>query len=88
MSEVTIDWAAEATGLANHWGDHLHAPAFADAMEQHRDEVCDYTPGFAEQNAQVSTRDFRESVLGAGRIWRRGRTSKSTARPCRPTEAG
>jgi len=39
-------------------------------MERHRDEVCDYTPGFAEQNARVSTRDFRDSVLGAGRIWR------------------
>jgi Asp-tRNA(Asn)/Glu-tRNA(Gln) amidotransferase A subunit family amidase len=70
VSEVAIDWAAEATDLANHWGDHLHAPAFADAMEQHRDEVCDYTPGFAEQNAAVSTRDFRNSVIGAGYIWR------------------
>jgi len=70
VSEVAIDWAAEATNLANHWGDHLHAPAFADAVQQHRDEVCDYTPGFAEQNARVSTRDFRNSVLGAGRIWR------------------
>jgi len=70
LSEVAIDWAAEATRLANHWGDHLNAPAFADAMAQHRDEVCDYTPGFAEQNAQVSTREFRNSVLGAGRIWR------------------
>jgi Asp-tRNA(Asn)/Glu-tRNA(Gln) amidotransferase A subunit family amidase len=70
LVEVAIDWAAEATRLANHWGDHLHAPAFADAMEQHRDEVCDYTPGFAEQNARVSSRDFRSAVLGAGRIWR------------------
>jgi Asp-tRNA(Asn)/Glu-tRNA(Gln) amidotransferase A subunit family amidase len=70
VSEVAIDWAAEATRLAGHWGDHLNAPAFADAMERHRDLVCDYTPGFAEECARVSTRDFREAVLGAGRIWR------------------
>jgi len=70
LSEVAIDWAAEATRLAGHWGDHLYAPAFADAMERHPDEVCDYTPGFAEQNARVSARDFRDGVLGAGRIWR------------------
>jgi amidase len=70
VTQVEIDWAAEATRLANHWGDHLQAPAFADAVEQHRDELCDYTPGFAAQTAQVSSRDFRASVLGAGRIWR------------------
>ena len=70
VSEVAIDWAAEATDLAGHWGDHLAAPAFADAVERHREEICDYTLGFAEQNARVSTSDFRDSVLGAGRIWR------------------
>ncbi|HEY5656155.1 MAG TPA: amidase [Myxococcota bacterium] len=70
ISEVAIDWAAEATRLAGHWGDHLNAPAFVEAMERHPDLVCDYTPGFAAQCAQVSTRDFREAVLGAGRIWR------------------
>jgi Asp-tRNA(Asn)/Glu-tRNA(Gln) amidotransferase A subunit family amidase len=69
VSEVSIDWAADATVLAGHWGDHLNAPAFADAMEHHPDQVCDYTPGFAAQCAEVSTRDFREAVLGAGRIW-------------------
>jgi Asp-tRNA(Asn)/Glu-tRNA(Gln) amidotransferase A subunit family amidase len=70
VSEVSIDWAADATVLAGHWGDHLNAPAFADAMEHYPDQVCDYTPGFAAQCAEVSTRDFREAVLGAGRIWR------------------
>ena len=70
VSEVAVDWGAEATRLAGHWEDHLNAPAFADAVERHGDLVCDYTPGFAEECARVSVRDFREAVLGAGRIWR------------------
>jgi len=69
-TEVEIDWAEEATWAAGNWGDHLTSDVFAEAIANHRDSVCDYTPFFAEQCAEVTQRAFHQSMEVAARTWR------------------
>jgi Asp-tRNA(Asn)/Glu-tRNA(Gln) amidotransferase A subunit family amidase len=70
VTEVAIDWAEEATLAAANWGDHLYCDLFTDAVENHGDLVCDYTPFFAELCGQVTQPAFHQSLFVAARAWR------------------
>jgi Asp-tRNA(Asn)/Glu-tRNA(Gln) amidotransferase A subunit family amidase len=69
VEEVGVPWAGEAIEAAYAYGDHLYADDFADAVSEHGDEVCDYTPFFADLGAEVTGADFHRSHTVAGATW-------------------
>ncbi len=70
LEEIRTPWAAKAVELAGYYGDHINSPAFEDAIKNHPDDVCDYTPYFAEQNKSVTSAMLQQSLTASGVIWR------------------
>ena len=69
VEEIDMDWAATAIAAAGHFGDHLYADDFEDAVTNYPDLVTDYMPYYAEQVAAVSRRDLHEGLRVAGWAW-------------------
>ena len=69
VEEVDVPWAGETIEAAYAYGDHIYADDFATAVREHSDEVCDYTPFFAEIGAEVTSADFHRSLTMAGNTW-------------------
>lgn len=71
VEEVAIDWAQEAFDAADWYGDFMAADLFKEMLEQHPDELTDYTPYFAETCLRATRAQFIESFLAANRAWSR-----------------
>jgi Asp-tRNA(Asn)/Glu-tRNA(Gln) amidotransferase A subunit family amidase len=67
--EVETGWAAAAIESAGHYGDHIYADNFTRAVEEHPEQVCDYTAYFAQQNNKITAADFHASLTIAGETW-------------------
>lgn len=70
VEEIETPWAAEAIKLAGYYGDHINSPLFEDAIANYPEDVCDYTPYFAEQNKSVTSAMLQKSISVSGEIWR------------------
>lgn len=70
VEEVDIDWASDAIRLAHAHEEFMFVDAIDDAMREHPDLVCDYTPELAQTAHSVSADDFRAAVRTAGAVWR------------------
>ena len=70
LEEIRTPWADEAVELAGYYGDHINSPAFEEAIANYPEDVCDYTPYFAEQNRSVTSAMLQRSITASGKIWR------------------
>jgi Asp-tRNA(Asn)/Glu-tRNA(Gln) amidotransferase A subunit family amidase len=69
VEEVSMDWAQEACDAADWYGDFMAGDLFADMLKNHKDELTDYTPYFAEICLQATREQFIESFLATNRAW-------------------
>ena len=69
VEEVSIDWAREACQAADWYGDFIAGDMFADMLENHADELTDYTPYFANDCLEVTREQFLESFFATSRAW-------------------
>ncbi|WP_324752322.1 amidase [Roseovarius sp. Pro17] len=70
IEEPSIDWRSEIGDVARLHSACLFAPWFSDIMEQHGDQLCDYTRWTAEFMKSCSLRDLMGSYDVAKRLYR------------------
>jgi Asp-tRNA(Asn)/Glu-tRNA(Gln) amidotransferase A subunit family amidase len=71
VEAVEIDWDESIIEAAHsHWA-HFWAGSMESVLDEHRDELCDYTVWFIENARRSTLRDFQASLESAVRMYDR-----------------
>ena len=69
VTEIDVDWAAEAIKLAHMSEEFIFAGLLQDALKNHADKMSDYVPQLYATASAVTADDYRRSLVVAGQVW-------------------
>ncbi|MDH3742121.1 MAG: amidase [Hyphomicrobiales bacterium] len=69
VTEIEVDWASEAIGLAHLHEEFIFAGMLQDAVKNHAEKMSDYVPQLYETASAASADDYRRSLDVAGQVW-------------------
>ena len=62
VEEVDLGWTDEIIGAVHAYWAHTWVSAFSHLLEEHRDQLCEYTRYFIENSARYTVEDFHHSL--------------------------
>jgi len=68
---VDIDWSSEIIDAAHHYWAHNWAATMLPLLENHREELAEYTVWFLDRAGDVSINDYHESIKTTVRMYDR-----------------
>jgi Asp-tRNA(Asn)/Glu-tRNA(Gln) amidotransferase A subunit family amidase len=71
VEEVELGWDASIIDAAHHYWSQVWAGSMEPLLDDHRDELCDYTIWFIENSRRSTARDFQASLETAVRMYDR-----------------